>query len=86
MTRALTEAHAEHPALRSLQATLPPDPKLEGLQASVRTHGVEAVAAGLTSALVEQFELLGRLIGEDMSARLIDPDGPDRQPPATGQA
>ena len=85
MTRALTEAHAEHPSLQSMHATLPPDPILEGLQESMRTHGVEAVAAGLTSSLVELFELLGRLVGEDMTARLVDPDGPDRQPPATGQ-
>lgn len=84
VTRALSEAHAQHPSLRSLRVTPPPDPILEGLQASTRTHGVEAVAAGLTSALVGLFELLGRLIGEDMTARLVDPDGP-RQPPATGQ-
>lgn len=49
----------------------------------MQTHGPDAVAAGLTSALVELFELLGRLIGEDMTARLVDPDGPERRPPST---
>lgn len=83
--RALAEAHADHPSLRSLRATASPDPVLEGLEASVRAHGAEAVAAGLTSSLVALFELLGRLIGEDMTARLVEPDGPNRQPPATGQ-
>lgn len=84
-TRALTEAHPDHPSLGSLQVALPPDPIFQGLEASVRTHGAEAVAVGLTSSLAELFELLGRLVGEDMTARLVDPDGPDRQPPATGQ-
>lgn len=51
----------------------------------MQTHGAEAVAAGLTSSLSELFELLGRLVGEDMTARLVDPDGPDRKPSATGQ-
>jgi hypothetical protein len=42
--------------------------------ALVAKHGPEAVAAGLSAALETILTLLGRLIGDDLVARLVEPD------------
>ena len=83
--RALAQAQAEHPSLRSLHVTLGSDPGLDGLPEGIHTHGSDPVAAGLEAALANLFEILGRLIGEDMTMRLVDPDGPSQASHADGQ-
>lgn len=76
-TRALAHARAEHPALAEVSVEHGSAPTLEGVAESVRAHGAAAVAAGLESLLVALLELLGRLIGDDMAARLVEPSAPN---------
>lgn len=72
LTRALADARVEHPALAEIRVEHRSAPTLEGVADSVRAHGAAAVAAGLESLLVTLLELLGRLIGDDMAARLVE--------------
>lgn len=75
-TRALAHARSTHPALAEVSVEHRSAPTLEGVAESVRAHGAAAVAAGLESLLVALLELLGRLIGDDMAARLVEPSAP----------
>lgn len=71
-TRALAHAQVEHPLLRDIRLRTHSESGLEGVAESIQVHGVAAVAAGLESLLVALIELLGRLVGDDMAARLIE--------------
>lgn len=76
-TRALAQAQVEHPLLRDIRFRTDSESGLEGVTESIQVHGVAAVAAGLESLLVTLIELLGRLVGDDMAARLIEQSGPN---------
>jgi hypothetical protein len=70
--RALAEARSEHPLLAGISIHAS-DPALDGLPDSIQTHGAAATAAALESLLVTLLGLLGRLIGDDMVATLVEP-------------
>lgn len=76
-TRALAQAQVEHPLLRDIRFRTESESGLEGVTESIQVHGVAAVAAGLESLLVGLIELLGRLVGDDMAARLIEQGVPN---------
>ena len=76
-SRALTQARATHPALRDIGLQAKADSTLVGVTESTHTHGERAVAAGLEALLAAVLELLGRLIGQDMAARLLEQDVPN---------
>jgi hypothetical protein len=76
-TRALAQAQAEHPLLRDVRFRTQSEPGLEGVTESIQVHGAAAVAAGLESVLVGLIELLGRLVGHDMAARLVEQSVPN---------
>jgi hypothetical protein len=76
-TRALAQAQGEHPLLRDIRLRVQSESGLEGVTESIQVHGVAAVAAGLESLLVALIELLGRLVGDDMAARLIEQSVPN---------
>jgi hypothetical protein len=76
LTRALAQAEAEHPLLKEIRIGRNTDLILGDVRPIIQTHGAPAVAAALGAALETMFSLLGRLIGDDMVARLVDRSTP----------
>jgi hypothetical protein len=76
LTRALSQARAEHPALQDLSISAKADVALDGISLAAAAHGEPAVVAGLETVLSELLALLGRLIGKDMVARLVAQSAP----------
>ncbi len=74
LRRALALNAGAHPALNDLRVNSNAQPVFGDVPALVEKHGPEAVAAGLAAALESIFTLLGRLIGDDLVARLVEPD------------
>jgi hypothetical protein len=48
------------------------DPYVEGVEESIRSHGDAATADALEAVIVHVIELLGRLVGDSMAAKLIE--------------
>lgn len=74
LTRALARTERDHPALKNIRGRNEGGIQVDGVAASVEAHGVAAVTAAIEALLVALVDILGRLIGEDMAIRLIDPD------------
>lgn len=72
LTRALKQAEGEHPLLAEIRLGRNADPILGNATEILRMHGAPAVVAALEAALETMFSLLGRLIGDDMVARLVE--------------
>lgn len=71
-TRALTQTRAEHPALEQIYLRVRSEPYLDGMAGAIAAHGDASTADALESVLTRVVELLGRLVGDEMTARLID--------------
>ena len=67
-------AKTNHPALKDVRPSNGDGVYLDGVPASIETHGVAAVTAAIEALLAALIDILGRLIGEDMATRLIDHD------------
>ena len=76
LTRALHNAEAEFPLLANVSINPPSLYVLGGVPELVQTHGAAPVAAALMASLDSMFTLLGRLIGDDMVARLVERESP----------
>jgi hypothetical protein len=76
LVRALARTEAEHPALKSITRLNENSIHLDGVAASIEAHGVAAVTKAIEALIAALIDALGRLIGEDMAMRLIDPDAP----------
>jgi hypothetical protein len=72
LTRALTQARTEHPVLAELGVVSGSQPRLDRVAESVKAHGEKKVGAGLEATLVALLELVGRLIGDDLSLKLAE--------------
>jgi hypothetical protein len=72
LARALAETRPAHPALAAASVKGATDPRLEGIANAATEYGVDATVDAMTDVAAAVVELLGRLIGEDMAARLID--------------
>ena len=72
LTRALALALVEYPFLKEIRLGRRSEPGLDGITGIVQVHGVPAVAAGLEAVLETLLGLLGRLIGDDMAAQLVE--------------
>jgi hypothetical protein len=70
--RALNRAGHDHPALVNIQVVSHSAPVLTGVEESIEANGASAVAAGLTTTLVLLFELLERVIGNDLTLKLAE--------------
>ena len=70
--RALAEVRLEHPPLEEIALRPGADPYVEGVGPVIITYGDDAAAKGLETMLIALFELLARLIGDDMATKLID--------------
>ena len=77
LMRALVQAQAEHPVLGAIRIGRPSEPGLDGVSGIVQTHGAAAVTAGLDAVLETLLGLLGRLVGDDMVARLVERTTPN---------
>ena len=90
LARALAQAKADHSLLseirlgKELNIARPGEPGLNGVAEIVQTHGAPAVASALEALLEKLIGLLGRLIGDDMVARLLEPDPPIRMKDSEG--
>lgn len=69
--RALAHARADHPSLASVTLGTPSALNIEGVAEGARVHG-DASAAGTVELLAWIIELLGRLIGDELAAVLVD--------------
>jgi len=72
LAQALRKVRADHPALAGVGIVSGPVARLDRLSESVEAHGAKEIAAGLEAALVALLELLGRLIGDDLSTKLVE--------------
>jgi len=72
LTRALANAAREHRALAGVQVTNHPAATLAGVKESIAAHGDDVVATSLTTTLEQLFELLGRVIGDDLTLKLAE--------------
>ena len=73
LRRALAHEQADYPFLAEIRIGHRSDPVLDGVSGVVQVHGAPAVAAGLEAVLATLVGLLGRLIGDDMAAQLVEP-------------
>ena len=71
-TRALGEVRLQYPALGAIQLHARSEPYTEGVAEAIIAHGDPATADGLEALLIRLIEILGRLIGDDMSTILIE--------------
>ncbi len=71
-TRALAQARDEHPLLDTIQLHARSSPYLVGVTETVAQYGAATTAEGLEAILVILIELLGRLIGDEMTTNLIE--------------
>lgn len=69
--RARAQAKPDRPALEHVQLRRGLTPYIDGVPEAILTHGDVATAEALEWTLVRLIELLGRLIGDDMAATLI---------------
>jgi hypothetical protein len=70
--RSLAHARTEYAALEQIQLHPRSNPYIEGVADTIMANGDPATAEALESMLVRLVELLGRLIGDDMAAKLIE--------------
>lgn len=70
--RAFARTQWQHPAVRTIRGEADSDIPLHALVSAVEAHGAAATASAVDAVLVALHEILGRLIGEDMSKRIID--------------
>lgn len=71
VTRALASAEASHPALGAVRVSSSPAPRLIGVSESAQRHGAAVTADAVITLLATLYELLGRLIGDDMALVLL---------------
>ena len=76
LTRARAQTQGEHPLVKEIRIGGPSEAGLDGVTDLVQTHGAPAVAAGLEAVLERLLGVLGRLIGNDMVARLVEQIAP----------
>ena len=86
LTRALLRARNDHPALAGIHVSPDKQMRLEGVDQATEVAGSAAVASALEALLVASIELLGRFIGEDMVANLVERSVADGSPADRRQA
>ena len=74
LRRALAQGEPEFPFLAALRLRRHAEHVFEGIPAMIEENGSAAVAAALEMVLDSMFTSLGRLIGDDLVARLVERD------------
>ena len=75
-SRALVRVGPRHPVLTSLCSIGEHGVRLDGTAAAIEAQGSYTVLAATEVLLAEVHAVLGRLIGDDMAIRLMDPEIP----------
>jgi len=76
IARALARTESGHPALTSIRRISRGKIAIDNVAGGVESHGVAAVTAGVEALLASLFEILGKLIGEDMATRIMELGSP----------
>lgn len=84
LTRALARTEGAHPVLKDLRSRADEGIRVDRIPASAVAHGIDKVTAAIEALFTTVIDILIRLIGDDMTIRLLDHDGP--QPPRRGGA
>ena len=82
LTRALARTQGAHPILKDLRSRADEGIRIDSIAASAAAHGIDKVTAAIEALFAALVDILIRLIGDDMTIRLLDHDGP--QAPARG--
>lgn len=77
LTRAIAQVRTTHPLVDELRFAPGSGSGKAEVTASVETHGGPAVVGALESLRDALLEILGRLIGEDLVARLVELSPPN---------
>jgi len=72
--RAFAAQDETHPALRTIRGPDDCEIPLEHILASTTAHGADATLAAVEALLAELVDILARLIGADMTIRILDPE------------
>jgi hypothetical protein len=72
VSRALVIAEAEQRALSCVTVESTQSPRLAGIAASAERFGSSAMTDGIIALTAALYELLGRLIGNDLAVQLLD--------------
>jgi hypothetical protein len=83
VTRALSSVQTEYPALAEVAVStsaLNKSSMLVGLRESARVHGAAATAEGIIAVVEALADLIGRLIGDDLSVSLLERSVPGAVP------
>ena len=83
LVRALTRIEAQHPLIADFRRSSEGNISFDALVQSVDRHGVGPVTVAIEALLAALIDILARLIGEDMTVRLIAADVPPL-PPTNG--
>lgn len=74
LRRALVQAEPTYPFLSALRVGRHPEHVFDDIAGNIEEQGSSVVAAALETVLESMFTSLGRLIGEDLVARLVERD------------
>lgn len=85
LARALARTEAQHPALVTVRHLNGGGISLDGVAESVDLHGVRATTAAIEALLLALADVLGRLIGENMAAKVMESDAPGRRRQGDGR-
>lgn len=85
LARALARTEAQYPALATIRHLNGRGITLDGVADSVERHGVRATTAGIEALLVATADVLGRLIGEEMAAKVMEYDVSTPRRPVEGR-
>ncbi len=77
--RAFSAAHDQHAAIDSLRVAGDCEIPRERLLAAIETHGAAATTSAVEALLAGLVDILARLIGTDMTLRILDPDAPSSE-------
>lgn len=72
LTRALAHARAAHPALTGVRVRAPLTPLLDGVTEAAQAYGGEATTAGVAAVIEEVINLVGSVIGDDVTLQLLE--------------
>jgi hypothetical protein len=74
LARAITQTESAHPVLSNIRRFNDGRVHLDRVVECVEANGAAAVTEAIEALFATLVDILGRLIGEDMAIRLIDPD------------
>jgi hypothetical protein len=75
-SRAFARTEWEHPPVTTVRGPTDYEVPLANIVAAIAAHGTAATASAVEALLVALFEILARIIGEDMAISIMDHERP----------